>query len=85
MQFFQFVLDVNMKQERSGNNIELIPRLSSETMVGVWGYDSDHVSTHGRRQLTPTSVGAMLIYITQFCQTTSVLNNYFFLIKRLFF
>lgn len=52
----KFVLDVNMKQERSGNNIELIPRLSSETMVGVWGYDSDHVSTHGRRQLTPTSI-----------------------------
>ncbi|XP_035214873.1 CD109 antigen-like isoform X2 [Stegodyphus dumicola] len=52
----KFVLDVNMKQERSGNNIELVPRLTSETMVGLWGFDSDHVSTHGRQQLTVTSI-----------------------------
>ncbi|XP_054721683.1 CD109 antigen-like [Uloborus diversus] len=52
----KFVLDVNLKQERSGNNIELIPRLTSETLVGIWGFDSDHVSTHGRQQLTLTSI-----------------------------
>lgn len=45
-----------MHQERSGKTIELIPQLSSETLVGIWGYDSDHVSTHGKRQLTPTLV-----------------------------
>ncbi|GFT53743.1 CD109 antigen [Nephila pilipes] len=52
----RFVLDVNMKQERSGNLIELIPRLTSESNIGIWGFDSDHVSTHGRQQLTVTSI-----------------------------
>ncbi|GIY90987.1 hypothetical protein CDAR_123091 [Caerostris darwini] len=52
----KFVLDVNMKQERSGNLIELIPRLTSESNIGIWGFDSDHISTHGRQQLTVTSI-----------------------------
>ncbi|XP_055943633.1 CD109 antigen-like [Argiope bruennichi] len=52
----KFVLDVNMKQERSGNLIELIPRLTSESNIGIWGFDSDHMSTHGRQQLTVTSI-----------------------------
>ncbi|GFX67473.1 macroglobulin complement-related [Trichonephila clavipes] len=51
----KFILDVNMKQERSGNLIELIPRLTSESNIGIWGFDSDHISTHGRQQLTVTS------------------------------
>ncbi|GFQ90018.1 pregnancy zone protein, partial [Trichonephila clavata] len=52
----KFILDVNMKQERSGNLIELIPRLTSESNIGIWGFDSDHISTHGRQQLTVTSI-----------------------------
>lgn len=52
----KFVLDVNMNQERSGNTIELVPRLTSETIVGVCGFDIDHISTHGRQQLTPSSM-----------------------------
>ncbi|XP_015919307.1 CD109 antigen [Parasteatoda tepidariorum] len=51
-----FKLVVNMKQERSGNYIELIPFLTSESNIGIWGFDSDHVSTHGRQQLTVTSI-----------------------------
>ncbi|XP_067144276.1 CD109 antigen-like [Centruroides vittatus] len=51
-----FTLDVNKKQDRTGNIIELVPILSTEARVGLSGVDLDTVSTQGYNDLTPSSL-----------------------------
>ncbi|XP_013794547.1 CD109 antigen-like [Limulus polyphemus] len=49
-----FSMEINTKQDRSGNLIELVPVLTIESIIGFSAFDSDWTASQGREELTPT-------------------------------